>query len=102
MLYITRLELRNIRRFPQLVIDFERPSGCALLVGDNGDGKSTVLRSLAMGLCDQSSAAALFRELPGEFIRRDSDGESYVQIDVAGPSGWRYRIHTSFIALEAF
>jgi len=84
------------------VIEFADPSGCALLVGDNGDGKSTVLRSLTMGLCDQSSAAALFRELAGEFVRRDSDGESFVQVDLQGNGGWRYRIRTDFIALDRF
>lgn len=55
-----------------------------------------------MGLCDQSSAAALFRELPGEFVRRNSKGDSYVQVDLVGRSGLRYRIRTDFIALDAF
>jgi predicted ATPase len=103
VLYVTRLELQNIRRFSSLIIDFNEPGCCALIVGDNGDGKSTVLRSLAMGLCDQSSAAALFRELSGEFVRRDSyKEESFVQVDLARPGGWRYRIRTDFIALDAF
>jgi AAA domain, putative AbiEii toxin, Type IV TA system len=102
MLYVTRLELQNIRRFPTLVVKFNEPGCCAVLVGDNGDGKSTVLRSLAMGLCDQSSAAALFRELSGEFVRHDSLGDSFVQVDLAGEGGWQYRIHTKFIALDPF
>ena len=103
MLYLTRLELRNIRCFPHLVINIGDPRCCTLLLGDNGDGKSTVLRSLAMGLCDQSSASALFRELPGEFVRRDSDDtEAYVQVDLASSAGWRYRIKTQFVALDAF
>ena len=102
MLYLTRLELQNIRCFPGLAIDFEQPGSCALLVGDNGDGKSTVLRSLAMGLCDQSSAAALFRELAGKFIRKDSDGKSFVQVDLRDEGGWRYRIRTEFLPLDAF
>ena len=103
MLYLNRLELHNIRCFSHLVIDFGSPECCTLLLGDNGDGKSTVLRSLAMGLCDQSSASALFRELPGEFVRRDGDGaESYVQVDLSGTGGWRYRIRTRFVALESF
>lgn len=103
MLYVSRLELRNIRCFPGLVIEFEKPGSCCLLVGDNGDGKSTVLRSLAMGLCDQSSAAALFRELPGEFVRRRSNGgESFVQVDLSDNRRSRYRIRTKFLALPTF
>ncbi len=69
-MYITKLKLTNIRCFEELEIDFKEPGSSMLILGDNGDGKSTVLRSLAMGLCDESSAAALFRELPGEFVRR--------------------------------
>lgn len=97
---ITRLLLNNIRCFDELELQFDNES--ALIVGDNGDGKSTVLRSLAMGLCDHSSAAALFRELPGEFIRTDSKGAAFVQVDLSARGGWRYRIQTNFIALATF
>jgi predicted ATPase len=103
MLYLSRLELRNVRRFPELVIEFGHPASSALLVGDNGDGKSTVLRSLAMALCDQSSASALFRELPGEFVRRGSGrSDSFVQVDLTNSRRERYRIRTKFIALKTF
>ncbi len=102
MLYLTRLELQNIRRFARLVIEFRQPGCSAVLVGDNGDGKSTILRSLAMGLCDQASAGALLRELSGELIRHNSRGPSFVQVDLANASGVRYRIHTRFIGLRAF
>ena len=97
---ITRLLLKNIRCFDTLELKFDGAS--ALILGDNGDGKSTVLRSLAMGVCDQSSAAALFRELPGEFVREGTKGDAYIQVDLAANGGWRYRIRTTFIALEAF
>ena len=71
-MYVRRLRLKNIRCFEEFELPFEPTGGSALLIGDNNAGKSTVLRSLAMGLCDQSSASALFRELPGEFVRRGS------------------------------
>jgi predicted ATPase len=102
MMYLSRLELQNIRCFKHLVIDFEAPGSSALIVGDNGDGKSTVLRSLAMGLCDQSSAAALFRELPGEFVTRRSKGDAFVQVDLSDTKRARYRIRTNFIPLPTF
>ena len=69
---IQRVLLRDIRCFHQLEITLGGQS--ALIVGDNGDGKSTFLRSLAMGLCDDSSAAALFRDLHGESVRKGSKG----------------------------
>lgn len=65
---INRVSLTNIRCFDELEIQLDGRS--ALIIGDNGDGKSTVIRSLAMGLCDDSSAAALFRDLHGETVRK--------------------------------
>ena len=65
---IARVSLENIRSFDNLEILLGGES--ALIIGDNGDGKSTILRSLAMGLCDDSSASALFRDLHGETVRK--------------------------------
>lgn len=102
-LYIERLILQEIRCFEDLDIQFNKPGESIVIIGDNGDGKSAVLRSLAIGLCDQSSAAALFRELPGEFVRRDrGKRESFVQVDLRGNGGWRYRIRTDFSGLADF
>src|SRR5260370_36315549 len=67
---IKRVYLKNIRCFDELEISLGGKS--AWSIGDNGDGKSTVIRSLAMGLCDDSSAAALFRDLHGETVRKPS------------------------------
>lgn len=44
-----------------------------MIAGNNGTGKSSVLRSIAMGLCDEASAGGLLRELPGDFIREGED-----------------------------
>ena len=103
MLKISRLSLHNIRCFPQLEINFEGDTRGILLVGDNGDGKSTVLRSLAIGLCDQSSAAALFRELQGNFVRKGAgSNKGSVVIDFNAADGWYYRIKTKFKTLKSF
>lgn len=69
-MYVTRIQLKNVRCFEELCLEFGQHGSSMLILADNGQGKSTLLRSLAMGLCDESSAAALFRELPGEFVRR--------------------------------
>lgn len=69
-MYVKKIHLENIRCFSNFVVEVHNKGSSLLILGDNGEGKSTVLRSLAMGLCDESSAAALFRELPGEFVRR--------------------------------
>ncbi len=108
-MYITRLKLENIRCFEELEIDFEKLGSSILILGDNGDGKSTILKCLAMGLCDESSAAALFRELPGEFVRRQPEEEEVkfgafgtIEIDLTDNDSLTYRIVTKIISLETF
>lgn len=78
-MYIKRVKLTNARCFEHIEIEFENRGSSIIVAGDNGDGKSTLLRSIAMGLCDESSAAALLRELPGDFVRK---GEDAATIDV--------------------
>src|SRR5436190_13524816 len=101
-MYVTRLQLENIRCFDRLDIKFDKPGASILVIGDNGDGKSTVLRSLAMGLCDESSAAALFRELSGEYIRHNSRKDGIITVDLSEGARDHYRVITKIKSLKAF
>ncbi len=108
-MYIKRLYLKDIRCFNKINIDFEEPGSSILILGDNGDGKSTILKSLAMGLCDQSSTAALFRELQGETVRREKGQEEvttgkngFIVVDLVSPNGHKYQIETKITSLEKF
>ncbi|MBW8050572.1 MAG: AAA family ATPase [Cytophagales bacterium] len=72
-MYIYKIELENIRCFEKLTIDFEYDGKIQMwqtVLGNNAVGKSTILKCIAMGLCDESSAAALMKEENGEFIRK--------------------------------
>jgi len=42
-----------------------------MVTGDNATGKTTLLKAIALGLCDQSSAAGLLRESDSGYIRRN-------------------------------
>lgn len=108
-MYIKRLYLEKIRCFDKFEINFNQPGSSILLLGDNGDGKSTILKSLAMGLCDESSTAALFRELPGEFVRRKEWQDEvptgtfgFVEVDLDNRRGVTYRIKTKITSLKKF
>ena len=103
-LYVRKLTLKDIRCFEHLEIEFG-PGESIVIVGDNGDGKSTILRALAMGLCDQSSASALFRELHGEYVRSGSNNKhGTITVDLAGSrrSSDHFRIDTTVRSLDAF
>ena len=95
---ILKLRLENIKCFKDIEIPFESVDGSArnwsLLVGDNGQGKTTILRSLAMGLCDDDWAAALRAELHGEFLRRGSRRGSSIEVCLADSDGRKYTVRT--------
>lgn len=80
MMKITSIRLKDVRCFENVNIDLcEQGTPCsALIAGNNGSGKSAILRSIAMGLCDQTSSGALLRELPGDFIRHEDEEDSRV------------------------
>ncbi len=62
-MYITKVVLENVRCFDDVTLNLESEEGettmWTVLVGDNGNGNTTLLRSIAMGLCDESSATGL-------------------------------------------
>ena len=82
MLYVSRVMLENVRCFDNVEIELDKPNGTAnwvVFVGDNATGKSTLLRSIALGLCDEASAAGLLKESDEGYIRR---GEKSAKITI--------------------
>lgn len=78
MPFVSSLTLENVKCFPDKVrIDLAPPEqtsgGCNIILGANGTGKTSILRCIALGLCDENRAASLVAELLGEFIRHGSD-----------------------------
>lgn len=103
-MYISKIRLKNIRCCEDLTIDFAKKGASLLISGDNGDGKSTVLRSVAMALCDLTSSSALFRELPGDLINRNRKKEGgKIEIEFfSNRSKDSFRIVTKISSLKAF
>lgn len=76
-MHLSRIRLENIRAFEEFELEFVssggRPRSWSLLLGDNATGKTTILRSIAIGLNDPSSAAGLVKELKGSLVRQGAD-----------------------------
>ncbi|MGA3037449.1 MAG: AAA family ATPase [Vulcanimicrobiaceae bacterium] len=53
---LSKLRLKNIGPFPYVAVSFERP--WTIILGDNGSGKSTILRAIAVALASGEPAAA--------------------------------------------
>ena len=76
MLYVSRIQLENVRCFDKIELTLSEPGDTAnwtVILGDNATGKSTLLRAIAMGLCDESSAAGLMKESDEGYVRRGAE-----------------------------
>ncbi|MYB26148.1 MAG: AAA family ATPase [Candidatus Dadabacteria bacterium] len=94
---ISKLRLENIKCFQDVELSFEENEGdikdWSLIVGDNGRGKTTILRSLATGLCDKEGVSALLAELHGGFLRQGANKGS-IEICLKDEDNKKYTIKT--------
>jgi hypothetical protein len=58
-MYIKQITLENIRSVKRFEMKFKRQAGWHVLIGDNGSGKSTIIRAAALALLGEDSAKAL-------------------------------------------
>ena len=75
-MYISKIQLKNVRCIDNLVLDLRSrasTNSSLLLLGNNGVGKSTILKCIAPGLCDQGGASGLLTDMYGALVK---DGES--------------------------
>lgn len=82
---VTHIELDNFQSYDTETIDFE--DGVSLLHGDNGAGKSTVLRAIFAGLfqTDMSRHASSDFDSIGELVRKGEDeGGVVLTFEVGG------------------
>jgi PAS domain-containing protein len=98
-MYISRIRLENIRGFRELDLDLRGPDGKprrrTLIIGKNGTCKTTMLRAIALGLCDLAAANALLAEPIGDFISADSsDGRIRIELGEPKATSWLARVNS--------
>ena len=76
-MYIQKAEIKNIRSIIDFEIEFKNPAGWHVLIGDNGSGKSTIIRSLALALVETEQAKAL-RQNWSEWLRKEGNFGSVI------------------------
>jgi tetratricopeptide (TPR) repeat protein len=85
---LSRIVLTNIGTFEEL--DLKLSPGWNLLLGNNGGGKSTILRAVALGLCGDHPSAI---EAGSTLLRAGSD-LGLIELQV-GPSAFRTELRRS-------
>ncbi len=95
-LAITGISLSNIRCFENIDLSFVTPAGFnnfILFFGNNGTGKTTLLRSIALGLCDPTTTSGLMEMLPGSLLR-EKEGIGKIKIELSDYSNRNWSIET--------
>lgn len=104
-LYISRATFHNIQGFENTTFDFmengEKPSAFTLILGDNSTGKSSFLRCLALGMCDETGATALLNDFQGNLVRL-GEHRGRIHIELTDSEGDRYSIVTEIEKTETF
>ena len=83
-MYLKRVELKNIKGFGETELDFcpngEDYAGWAVVTGDNGSGKSALLRAISMALVGPDDARQLLPDLRGWVKYGEAEGRISVEI----------------------
>lgn len=82
-MYIKSLKIKNIRSIGSLEMTFQNPAGWHVLIGDNGAGKSTVIRSIALALIGPEEALGLRADWRDWLSRKESEGEIRLDIEAS-------------------
>ncbi|MGH1365031.1 MAG: AAA family ATPase [Calditrichia bacterium] len=101
MAYISEISLKNIRGFKDLHLvlgdkESQKTPTQTLFIGKNGTGKTTLLRSIVIGLCDAADGNALLAEDIGALIREGSE-EALITITICKYGFSDKIIHKAFL-----
>lgn len=80
-MYIDKVTIKNIRSIETFEMTFPEQPGWHVVIGDNGSGKSTIVRAIALGLIGPVDSKSLRLNLR-EWIRRDALSESCVALTI--------------------
>lgn len=84
--YITKIRIRNFRVIEDLTIEFPPPhegkKPWLILLGENGMGKSSILKAVALALMGEANHRAL-KLRPDKFLRRNTD-DGEIEVHLTG------------------
>ena len=85
-MYIKQIVLKNIRGFSELQFDLSRSpdryAGWTVFTGDNGSGKSALLKAIAVALVGKDTARSLQPSFHRWIRDGSDDNESFIQLEI--------------------
>lgn len=61
-MYIKKVHIQNLKSISDFEMEFKEPAGWHVLIGDNGSGKSTIVKAIALGLIGKEDANGINEE----------------------------------------
>jgi len=90
-MYVNKIELKNIRGFEDLKFNLARPDGSyagwTVFTGDNGSGKSSLLKAIAVALTGKDTARALQPSFHRWIREGATDQEGRIELTIAPEKG---------------
>lgn len=90
-MYISKVQLKNIRGFADLNFNLTRPDGShagwTVFTGDNGSGKSTLLKAIAVALTGRDTARALQPSFHRWIREGTQQQEAKIELTIAPEKG---------------
>jgi len=80
-MYLNKIHIQNIRSISDFEMSFKNPAGWHVIIGDNGAGKSTIVRSISLGIVGPNDAKALRLNL-SDWVRRGNDNIGLIHLSV--------------------
>jgi hypothetical protein len=71
-MYIQKVHIENIRSIYQFEMEFKKPAGWHVLIGDNGSGKSTIIQAISLALIGPEDIYAVRPNL-NEYLRKGAN-----------------------------
>lgn len=80
-MYLNKIHIKNIRSIADFEMTFDKPAGWHVIIGDNGAGKSTIVRSISLGIIGPNDSKALRLNL-NDWVRRGENEVGFVSLTI--------------------
>lgn len=80
-MYLNKIHIKNIRSIADFEMTFDKPAGWHVIIGDNGAGKSTIVRSISLGIIGPNDSKALRLNL-NDWVRRGENEIGFISLTI--------------------
>lgn len=79
-MYLQKVAIRNIRSIRKFEMTFQNPAGWHVLIGDNGAGKSSIIRAIAAALIGPEQIAAVLPNWQEWLTKGEEEGKINLEL----------------------